>query len=46
MLLRHICRPEAAQRLENALDTCDVVMTGDATGATGAEYAAAIMNLL
>ena len=46
MLLRHICRPEAAQRLEHALDTCDVVMTGDATGATGAEYAAAIMNLL
>ena len=46
MLLRHICRSEAAQRLENALDNCDVVMTGDATGATGREYADAIMNLL
>ena len=46
MLLRHICRAEAAQRLETALDTCDVVMTGDANGATGAEYADAIMKLL
>ena len=46
MLLRHICRIDAAQRLENALDNCTVVMTGDATGATGAEYAQAIMNLL
>ena len=46
MLLRHICRAEAAQRLENALNHCDVVMTGDATGATGAEYANAIMSLL
>ena len=46
MLLRHICRAEAAQRLENALDTCNVAMTGDATGATGAEYAGAIMKLL
>ena len=46
MLLRHICRAEAAQRLENALNHCDVVMTGDATGATGKEYADSIMNLL
>jgi hypothetical protein len=46
MLLRHICRPEAAQRLEHALEACDVVMTGDATGATGKEYADAVMNLL
>ena len=46
MLLRHICRTEAAQRLENALDNCTVVMTGDTSGATGAEYANAIMNLL
>ena len=46
MLLRHICRAEAAQSLENALESCDVVMTGDATGATGAEYASAIMKLL
>ena len=46
MLLRHICRAEAAQSLENALESCDVVMTGDAAGATGAEYASAIMKLL
>ena len=46
MLLRHICRTEAAQRLENALDNCTVVMTGDASGAKGAEYADAIMSLL
>ena len=46
MLLRHICRIDAAQRLENALDNCTVVMTGDASGATGKEYAEAVMNLL
>lgn len=26
MLLRHICRAEAAQKLENALDSCDLVV--------------------
>lgn len=46
MLLRHICRPAAAQRLENALDKCNVVVTGDATGATGEEYAIEILKLL
>ena len=46
MLLRHICRPEAAQRLENALDNCKVVVTGDASGATGKEYADSVMKML
>ena len=46
MLLRHICRPEAAQRLESALEHCKVVVTGDATGATGAAFADEIMKLL
>lgn len=46
MLLRHICRPEAAQRLESALERCKVVVTGDATGATGAAFADEIMKLL
>ena len=46
MLLRHICRTDAAQRLENALEQCDIVVSGDATGATGAEYANKVLSLL
>ena len=46
MLLRHICRTDAAERLEKALDACDVIVTGDTTGATGKEFADAVMNLL
>ena len=46
MLLRHICRTEAAQRLENALDNCSIIVTGDASGATGKEYADAVMKML
>ncbi len=46
MLLRHICRTEAAQRLENALQACTVTVTGDRTGATCREYADALMELL
>ena len=46
MLLRHICRTEAAARLEKALDGCGVVVTGNASGATGAEFAQAVMNAL
>ena len=34
MLLRHICRQDAALRLEKALDVCKVIVTGDTTGAT------------
>ena len=34
MLLRHICRQDAALRLEKALDASKVIVTGDATGAT------------
>ena len=45
MLLRHICRTEAAECLENALDNC-ALTAGRATGVTAAEYAAAIMDLL
>ncbi len=33
MLLRHICRQDAAQKLENALNQCTVKVTGDASGA-------------
>ncbi len=46
MLLRHICRTEAAQKLERALETCTVTVTSDGANATAAEYADAIMDLL
>jgi len=46
MLLRHICRNQAAQRLETAIQKCDVIVTGDKTGATCKAYADAVMKLL
>lgn len=46
MLLRHICRTEAAQRLEDALARCSVTVTGEKSGATTAAYEKAIMELL
>ena len=46
MLLRHICRPQAAQKLENALETCPVTVTGDRSGATCKDYTDALLNLL
>ena len=46
MLLRHICRADAAARLEKALDQCEVVVTGDRSGATCAEYGDKILSLL
>ena len=44
LLLRHICRQEAAQRLETALHTCP--LTPGPGGATCAEYTDALMALL
>lgn len=46
LLLRHICRTEAAEKLENALQTCTVQVTGTAEGATGQAYTDALMQLL
>ena len=46
MLLRHICRQDAAQRLEKALDSCTVNVTGDATGATCAEFMQELKKML
>ena len=46
MLLRHICRPQAAQLLEDALAGCPVTITGDRDGATCQAYAEALMELL
>jgi len=43
MLLRHICRAEAAEKLENALASCSVVVTGERDGATCKEFADAIL---
>ena len=44
MLLRHICRPQAAQRLEQALDSCDLTVGEGA--ATGAQFAEAVLKAL
>ncbi len=46
MLLRHICRQDAAQRLEKALDDCDVTVTGDANGATCQAFMNQLLTLL
>ena len=46
MLLRHICRQAAAQRLEQALDACKVNVTGDASGATCEDYMAELLKSL
>lgn len=46
MLLRHICHQEAAQKLEDALSSCDVIVTGDKTGATAKEYTEALLQML
>ncbi len=46
MLLRHICRTEAAQKLEEALQKCTVTVTGDKSGATSAAYGDALIDLI
>ena len=46
MLLRHICRTEAAAKLEKAMDDCTVGVKSDGSAATAAEYADALMALL
>ena len=46
MLLRHICRPAAAQKLEDALNNCTTVITGNPSGASCAQYADDLMKLL
>ncbi len=46
MLLRHICRPEAAAKLEAAMASCPAVITGNESGATCEEYANALIAML
>lgn len=46
MLLRHIGRSHAAERLEKALEDCTVVVTGDETGATCQTYVDALLTCI
>ena len=46
MLLRHICRTDAAARLEKAMDACKVEVFSDGSAATAAEYTDALLMLL
>ena len=46
MLLRHIGRAAAADRLEAALDACPADITGRPAGATCADYGDGILKLL
>ena len=46
MLLRHICKPALAEKLEKALETCPVEVTGTKAGATCQAYGDAIMNMI
>ena len=46
MLLRHICRPQAAEKLENALESCPLVVTGDRDGATAKDYTDKLLEIL
>jgi hypothetical protein len=46
MLLRHICRTEAAEKLEKAMAACTVEVKSDGSAATGAEYAEALIGML
>ncbi len=46
MLLRHICRSQAAARLEQAMEACTVEVKSDGTAATADQYADALMELL
>ena len=46
MMLRHICKPELAAKLEKALEACPVVVTGTKAGATCKAYGDAVMELL
>ena len=46
MLLRHICKIQAAEKLENALQNCPCRITGDKDGATCEDYANALMELI
>ncbi len=46
MLLRHIGRTAAAEKLESALDACPVVISAEPGGSSCADYGDGILNLI
>ena len=46
LLLRHICRTEAAERLETALENCPLRVEPDGSAATCLQYADALIGML
>ena len=46
MLLRHICRVDAAEKLEKAMADCTAVVDSNIPGATGKAYTDALLKLL
>ncbi len=46
MLLRHICFPQQAEKLEKALGSCKTIVTGDTDGATCNQMGDEILELL
>ena len=46
LLLRHICRSDAAEKLENAIANCPLTVKSDGTAATCEEYADALIATL
>ena len=46
LLLRHICRGDKAQQLEDAMAACPLTVKSDGSCATCQEYADAVINLL
>ena len=46
LLLRHICRAEAAQKLEDAIANCPLTVKSDGSEATCEEYADALIQML
>jgi len=46
LLLRHICRTEAAQKLEDALSVCECRVTGDRSGESCREFADRLLEII
>ena len=46
LLLRHICRTEAADKLDKAMAACTLTVKSDGSAATCAEYTEALIELL
>ena len=46
MMLRHICRGTAAEKIERAMQNCSVEVFSDGSAATAAEYTDALLELL